>query len=287
LKRRLRDVLADSLSEDILRCVHNSYDIIGDIAILRLTHKTKKHLAQIAEVIMSTHRNVKTVLVQTGPVHGDFRVRRFTHAAGKKRTTTVHRESGCLFHVDLEKCYFSPRLLHERMRIARQVENGESIINMFSGVGCFSIIIAKHSVPEKIYSIDTNPIAFDSMQKNIKMNGVYGRVLPLLGDAKEIIQKRLLRVADRVLMPLPEKAYKYLPYALAALKKSGGWIHYYDFEHAVKNENPVEKVKSKVTVRLIELGANFDFSLGRIVRKTGPNWYQVVLDIRITSENVL
>lgn len=276
-----------SLSEDVLSCLHNSYDIVGDIAILRLTHKAGKHLTDIAEVVMRAHRNVKTVLAQTSPVHGDFRLRRLKFVSGENKTTTVHRESGCLFHVDLEKCYFSPRLFHERMRIARQVENGEAMVNMFSGVGCFSIIIAKHSNPEKVYSIDVNPTAFSSMQKNIRMNGVYGRILPLLGDAKEIIQKRLLRVADRVLMPLPEKAYEYLPYALSCLKKSGGWVHYYDFEHAARNENPVEKVKSKVTERLIELGANFHFSLGRIVRTTGPNWYQVALDIRLISENVL
>jgi tRNA (guanine37-N1)-methyltransferase len=93
----------------------------------------------------------------------------------------------------------------------------------------------------------------------------------------------LQRVADRVLMPLPEKALEYLPYALSALKKSGGWLHYYDFEHANKNENAIEKVKVKVAKRLKELGANFEVPFGRIVRTTGPNWYQIALDIKIDN----
>jgi len=82
-------------------------------------------------------------------------------------------------------------------------------------------------------------------------------------------------------MPLPENAFEYLPYALAALKKAGGWIHYYDFEHAKKNENPTEKVKLKVAEELESLSVDFTIPFDRVVRATGPNWYQVVLDIKV------
>jgi tRNA G37 N-methylase Trm5 len=84
-------------------------------------------------------------------------------------------------------------------------------------------------------------------------------------------------------MPLPEKALEYLPYALLALKESGGWVHYYDFEHASKTENAIEKVKLKVAGGLESLGVDFAFPFGRIVRATGPNWYQIVLDVKIQS----
>jgi tRNA G37 N-methylase Trm5 len=66
---------------------------------------------------------------------------------------------------------------------------------------------------------------------------------------------------------------------LLALKNGGGWIHYYDFEHADKNENPVEKVKLKVAEKLESLRVNFEIPFGRVVRTTGPNWHQIVLDI--------
>jgi tRNA G37 N-methylase Trm5 len=84
-------------------------------------------------------------------------------------------------------------------------------------------------------------------------------------------------------MPLPEKAFECLPYALLALKTSGGWIHYYDFEHATKTENPVEKLKAKVAKRLESSGVDFELSFARVVRATGPNWYQIVLDICVKS----
>jgi tRNA G37 N-methylase Trm5 len=69
---------------------------------------------------------------------------------------------------------------------------------------------------------------------------------------------------------------------VSALKTSGGWVHYYDFEHAEKTETPVEKTKLKVTKNLASLNAAFEFPFSRVVRTIGPNWYQVVLDIRIT-----
>jgi len=280
LKKKLRTLLAEALSPGELQFVCNSYDIVGDIAIIRAREDARMFCKAVAEAIMAVHKNVKTVLAQTSPVLGDFRLRKLEHVAGENKTATVHRESKCLFSVDVEKCYFSPRLFFERMRIARLVENGEVVVNMFSGVGCFSIITAKHSSAQKVYSIDVNRSAIQHLKENVRLNRVYGKVIPLLGDAKEVVKTKLCHVADRVLMPLPEKALEYLPYALLALKKTGGWIHFYYFEHAKKNENPVEKVKAKVAEKLENLGVVFEIPYGRVVRTTGPNWYQTVLDIK-------
>jgi tRNA (guanine37-N1)-methyltransferase len=167
------------------------------------------------------------------------------------------------------------------MRIARQVQPGEVIVNMFAGVGCYSIIIAKHSEASKIYSIDINPVAVQYMKENVELNKVMGRVLPLEGDAKRIVEERLQNVANRVLMPLPERAYEYFDCAMLALRLTGGWVHYYDFEHAGKGENSIEKIKRKVFEKLENLNVNFEIPFGRVVRTTGPNWYQIVIDVEV------
>jgi tRNA (guanine37-N1)-methyltransferase len=206
-------------------------------------------------------------------------VRKLEWVAGERKTEAIHREHGCLFKVDLARCYFSPRLSYERNRIAQRVQAREVIVNMFAGVGTYSIIIAKHSEAEKIFSIDINPVAIQYMQENIKLNKVGKRVVPIQGDAKKVIKERLQEVADRILMPLPAKAYEYLDSALLALKPTGGWIHYYDFAHARKPEDPVEKVKTAVSEKLRKLKVDFEIPFQRIVRKVGPNWVQVVLDI--------
>jgi tRNA (guanine37-N1)-methyltransferase len=167
------------------------------------------------------------------------------------------------------------------MRIAKLVAPDETVVNMFAGVGCFSIVIAKHANPAKVFSIDVNPAAVKFMQENIRLNRIYGKVLPLLGDSKGIVNSRLQRVADRVLLPLPEKALEYLPCALSALTASGGWIHYYGLEHATKTENPAEKVKLKVAEVIGASGVDFEVPFVRVVRSTGPNWFQLVVDVHV------
>lgn len=221
------------------------------------------------------------MLKQTSPVSNKFRLRSLEWVVGKKKTETVYREYGCLFKVDLEKCYFSPRLSYERMRIAQKVQPGEVIVNMFAGVGCYSIIIAKYVKVSKIYSIDLNPDAVRYMRENILLNKVQNQVVAIQGDAKKVIQQTLKNKVDRVLMPLPERAYEYLDYALFALKPVGGWIHYYAFEHAKKPEKPIEKAKAKVTEKLQRLAVDFEIPFYRVVRGVGPNWFQVVLDIKV------
>jgi len=278
----LRKNLSCTLSSGDVSKVYNSYDVIGDIAIIRMLCASVRIAQSVAEAIMGVNKNVKTVLAQESPVAGDFRLRRLTHVAGEHKTNTTHKESGCAFSVDVEKCYFSPRLSHERSRIAGIVKPKETVVNMFAGVGCFSIMIAKQVNMSKVFSIDVNPAAIQFMRENIRLNRVYDKIIPLLGDSKEIISNRLQRVANRVLMPLPEKAFEYLPHALSALKASGGWIHYYDFEHAKKTENPTEKTRLKVAQKLASLNVNFELPYSRVVRTTGPNWYQVVLDIHAT-----
>jgi tRNA (guanine37-N1)-methyltransferase len=280
LRKRLKDTFAKALPEDS-RGVYNAFDIIGDIAVIKPPDAEAVTAEAVAEAIMNRHGNVKTVLAQVSPVAGGFRLRRLAHIAGENRTYTVHKESGCAFAVDVESCYFSPRLLHERMRVARLVQSSEVVVNMFAGVGCFSIIIARHTQAAKVFSIDVNPVAVKFMEENIRRNRVYSRVVPVLGDAKAIIDARLQRCADRVLMPLPEKAFEYLPSAVSALKASGGWVHVHAFEHAFKTGDAAEKVKQKVAEKLDALGVDFEVSGVRVVRSTGPNWFQLVADVHV------
>lgn len=283
LTKRFRDKLSAALNSQELAKVYTSFDIVGDIAIIKTPSDNNANAQAVAAQIMAIHKGVKTVLIQTSPILGDFRVRQLNFLTGEDKTITKHKESGCVFSVDVEKCYFSPRLLGERSKIASLVKPGETVVNMFAGVGCFSILIAKTVPGCFVFSIDVNPIAVQYMKENIRINRVFGKVIALLGDSKEIINANLQGKADRVLMPLPEKALEYLPYAIFALKKQGGWIHYYDFQHAIGNEDPTEKTKLKVAEKLHCLNVGYVFGGSRVVRSTGPNWYQTVLDIEVIS----
>jgi tRNA (guanine37-N1)-methyltransferase len=283
-KSDLSALLAGKLQPGELELVYKSYDIVGDIAVIRVPDKLERQSIIIAEAVLQLHKNVKAVWRQSSAVSGEFRLRKLEHVAGERRALTTHKEHGCAFRVDLENCFFSPRLSYERMRIARLVQPAEIVINMFAGVGSFSIIIAKHSNAETVYSIDVNPMAVGFMRENILLNHVLNRVAPLKGDAKNIIRDRLYKKADRVLMPLPEKAYEYLDCSVQALQPDGGWVHYYDFEHARKGESSTDKVVAKVSEKLSLMNVNFAIPFSRIVRDTGPRWQQVVLDVQILGK---
>jgi len=280
MKKDLKSILKEKFQPQGLNSLIKSYDIIGDISIIRVPENLESQSLIIAEAIIQTHKHVKTVLRQASAVSGELRLHQLEWVTGERKTETVHREFGCVFKVDLERCYFSPRLSFERMRIAKLVQPDETIVNMFAGVGSFSVLMAKYGEAKKVYSIDVNPSAVEFMLENIRLNRVQGKVVPILGDAKQVVTKRLQNVANRVVMPLPEQAFECLDYAVMALKPTHGWIHYYDFEHASKGEDPVEKTRAKIAAKLQKLGVEFNASFGRVVRSTGPNWYQVVLDVQ-------
>jgi tRNA (guanine37-N1)-methyltransferase len=149
--------------------------------------------------------------------------------AGEKRTDTVHKEADRAYKVDVTKAYFSPRLGTERMRVAKQVKEGERVLVMFAGIGPYPILISKKAKPKEVYAIELNPAAVGYMKENIKLNKV--DVKAILGDVKAETPK--LGKFDRIVMPLPKDAGNFLDVALPALKK-GGTIHYYTFTRTTK-----------------------------------------------------
>lgn len=272
LKQALKGVLNDSEINE----VYSSFDIVGDIVIIKIPDSMSAKKQLIADAILSKVKPVKSVFMQSSPVQGDFRVRDVEYVAGENRTLTIYKEHNCRFKVDVSKVYFSPRLATERKRIAGMVNEDEVIVNMFAGICTFSIIIAKkHKC--KIYSIDVNPDAYSLCVENVKLNKVTENVVPMLGDAKDIIMKELKGKADRVLMPLPERAKEYLEYAIMALKEKG-IVHYFTHVHSDSRKFALnvcaEELASIMNVKYELKGA-------RVVREVGPRFYQVVADVMV------
>jgi tRNA (guanine37-N1)-methyltransferase len=150
---------------------------------------------------------------------------------------------------------------------------------MFAGVGPFSVLIAMRHEDVHVYAIDVNPDAIHLLKRNVRSNRVVGRVTPMLGDARQIVRKRLTSVADRVIMNLPERAREYVDVACEAVKPEGSVIHYYDF---TKSQNPLEASKA----RLIEAVERSSHSVTEIlsarkVRAIAPYAWQVVVDAEI------
>lgn len=277
----LKEALKGIISDEEISLLYGGFDIVGDIAVIKIPDALLTKKKVIGEALLREVKPVKTVLLQTTPVSGRHRTRNLEVIGGEERTTTLYREHGCVFKVDLAQTYFSPRLSAERLRVAKMVQPGETVTNLFAGVGAFSIIIAKKVPETKVYSIDINPDAHRLAVENIRLNKVSDRVVPILGDSRIVIEEIRGR-ADRVLMPLPEEALNYLDVAVAALKGPFGVVHYYAHTYAAHREEAFEEALREVDK---VIGGRYEAMARRIVREVGPRWYQVALDLKISTSS--
>lgn len=276
---KLINLLGDKLPPHLLASVPHAIDFVGDIAVVEIPPELEDYKAIVGKAILATHKRLSTVLAKSSAVGGEYRVREFETIAGVDKTKTVHREHGCVFHVDLAKAYFSPRLSYEHNRVASLVEEDETVLDMFAGVGPFSILIAKKRKKVHVYAVDKNPEAIQLLKKNIIVNIVRAKITPILGDAKQIIAERLKGSSDRVIMNLPEKAIEYVNAACEAIKPEGGIIHYYEFTSAPESLETAEiRLREAVKQTSRELD---EILYSRIVRGTAPFTWQVVVDARI------
>lgn len=264
--------------EELARLAIKSFDVVGDIAVIKVPPELMEGRFRLAEALLRHLPYVRVVLRQSSPHEGDFRVRGLEWLAGERRTVTIHREHGCAFKVDLAKAFFTPRLSYERLRVAREVGPWEVVFNMFAGVGCFSIIIAKLAGAE-VYSVDLNPDAARYMRENVRLNKVEGLVHVVQGDSRTLGLSSLRGRVDRVLMPLPLKAYEFLDAAVASLR-GRGVIHYYDVERGRRDE-AVSRLWGRVEARIRGLGAECRLLRARVVREVGPRLLQVALDVEV------
>jgi tRNA (guanine37-N1)-methyltransferase len=199
--------------------------------------------------------------------------------AGENRTETVHNEFECHYRVNVETAYFSPRLGTERKRIADLVSNGECVVNFFAGVGSFSIMIARHSHPSRIYSLDINSAAIRYHAINNALNGVKGVIDLICGDANRLVPASLVGRADRVLLPLPELALESLPIAKNALRNERGMVHCYVFGDSNRRSEAGKRTLSAIRPTLGQIGVLAENVEAHVVRSVGPCRYQVCLDI--------
>jgi len=274
LKKTLEDVLSEKESEELF----SAFDQVGDIIIVRIPDSLLSKKEIIGKTLLEQVKTAKSVFYQASSVEGDFRTRDLEILAGENKTETEYKEFGCRFIVDVEKAFFSPRLSTERDRIADLVQEGETVINMFGGVGMFSIIAAKRKKCT-VYNIDINPIAAKLCEKNIDLNKLAGKVISIHGDAAKIVEEKLNNKGDRVLMLLPERSDEFLDSAIFAAKNNG-IIHYYSHIHA-DEKSKAAKLSEKHYSEITPVKSNILDS--KIVRAVGPRYYQTVVDVRIAK----
>ena len=234
-----------------------SFDVVGNIAILKFDDKVKKNeKIKIAKAMLKKHNSIKTVLEKSDRVKGRLRKIKTNYLAGTKTKEAFYRENNCLFKLNIDKTYFSPRLSNERKEIAQQVKKDEVVLVMFAGVAPFSIVIAKLSKPKKVYSVEINRTASKYAEENAKLNKL-NNVEVISGDVKKVIPKFAKNKLkfDRIVMPRAQLKETFLKQAFQVIKKNGT-INYYGFgreKDKILEEIKEQVKKSKKKIKIIKV----------------------------------
>ena len=239
------------------------YKKIGDILIVDNNYRDDDF-----ENLSNKH-NVKTIM-KINHIQGTKREPVYKILYGSE-TETINKENGCLFKLDLSKVMWSKGNNNERLRIAKLVEDGETVIDMFAGIGYFSVPIGVHSKAKQIYAIEINPNSYHYLCENIKLNRLHN-VTAILGDC--MVETPKLK-ADRIVMGYVKTTHHYLKVAIDSLNK-GGIIHYHEtVPEKLMNSRPVERIISQAGNRDVEV-----LKINKI-KKYAPGVEHVVIDARI------
>jgi len=242
-----RDLLRGRLPDDIVARLPRSFDLVGDIAIIRLDKDLIGYGHEIAEAIMRIHRRVRCVYAR-GPVQGTLRIQRLHHIGGERRTETIYKENGVLFSVDIASMYVNTRLSSERLKIAMEISDNETVLDLFSGYGAYALNIAWIR-RASVIATDINRESIIHMVKSIYMNKLAGTVHPLVSDAESPPTRRGY---DVVIADNPTDMDRYIE-TIAGLVRRGGRAYIYILvERPEEGVNRIERL-SRGALRVSDL----------------------------------
>ena len=268
-QERILSDLAD-LPKDVLDSLPMRWEYVGNIVIIRLEDSAEPYKKRIGEVY-ADELNMSTVCVDRKGVSGEFRRPSMEIIYGEN-TESVRLENGILYDFDVTKVMFASGNVDERERMKMLDCTGETVVDMFAGIGYFTLPIAKYANPEKVIACEKNPDSFEFLVKNIELNEVKDKVIPVLGDNRDLDCGK--GFADRILMGYVQTTSDFIPKALEMIKH-GGIIHYHDTFYIHEYERKIREIFDGY------VPDGYEIEGIREVKSFAPSVSHYVADIRI------
>lgn len=247
----------------------SGWQLLGDVIIITLREELENRKKDIAKALLSMYPGFRTVLLDRG-IRGKMRLPEREIIIGGK-TETFHRENGCLFKLDAMRIMYSQGNLAERKRMSR-LGKGEVVVDMFAGIGYFSIPMAVHSKPDKIIAIEINPVSSGYLRENIRLNRVENILETVEGDCSLVTPAG---IADRVIMGYLD-AHLYIDQGIRALVP-GGILHFHEAVPEAVEQRPAGRIVESAK----KLGRKVEIIEARRIKKYSPGVWHVVVDARI------
>jgi tRNA wybutosine-synthesizing protein 2 len=218
------DVIREELAlpDDLACLLPYKWELLGDVLIAKFPEPLRPHLKRIAREY-AQELGARTVLDERGYVDGVFRTPKMEIVYGSE-TVTVHREGAILYKLDAAKLMFSSGNFDEKKRMGEMDCTGETVVDMFAGIGYFTLPLAKLAHAKRVIACEINPLAHSFLRQNLVLNQVESVVETYLGDNRTLPYEE---VADRIVMGYVGSTEACLPKAMSLIRK-GGVIHYHE-----------------------------------------------------------
>ncbi|XP_024992862.1 tRNA wybutosine-synthesizing protein 2/3/4 isoform X2 [Cynara cardunculus var. scolymus] len=190
-----------------------------------------------------------------------------------------HRENGVLYSFDATKCMFSWGNLSEKRRMGELDCKDEVIVDLFAGIGYFTLPFLVKANAKMVYACEWNPHAIEALRRNLEANSVADRCVVLEGDNRVMAPKG---VADRVnlgLLPSSEGSWEI---AVRALRSNGGMMHVHGNVKDKEEESWTKQVSKSIKEISRSEGYDWDVSIEHVerVKWYAPHIRHLVVDIR-------
>ena len=181
---RVRSELARDAGPDLAAQLPKRYVRLGHVLVVRWPETLRPHFPRLARSLARAH-GARTVLRFAGPVQGELRTPRAELLFGSETETEV-LEHGVRWRFDAARVLFATGNKIERARAGQVVQPGETVIDLFAGIGYFAIPAARFGHAARVLAVDRNPVSIRYLTVNARLNRVDAVVSPLLGDNRTI-----------------------------------------------------------------------------------------------------
>ncbi|XP_019328357.1 PREDICTED: tRNA wybutosine-synthesizing protein 2 homolog, partial [Aptenodytes forsteri] len=224
LRDELRRLLGESWSEELERDVPRAWQRHGDLVLLSedsfraaLWEKLGTVLWEMVASALGARR-----LARRGRILPDgMRSPSVTLLLGQD-SWVEHVDNGIRYTFDVTKCMFSPGNITEKLRVASLPCSGEVLVDLYAGIGYFTLPYLVHAAAAFAHACEWNGHAVEALRRNLALNGVQDRCRVHHGDSRQL---ELRNVADRVNLGLIPSSEEGWPVACRVLKGTGGVLH--------------------------------------------------------------